>query len=72
MAAHSAAAHRAGVSYEVVEALRRGEPLPDPRLHALSVFTSTVNHLAATEVDAAFREFAWEKPKVTWTAAAVA
>lgn len=35
MAAHSAGATMAGIAPEVLEALRRGEPLPDARLEAL-------------------------------------
>ena len=109
MAAHSAGAHRVGASDGMVEALRCGEPLPDPRLHALSTFTRAVvrtrgrvgedevqrfldagfekahvlevlvavamktlsnftNHLAATEVNEVFKDFAWEKPEVAGTA----
>jgi uncharacterized peroxidase-related enzyme len=39
VAAHSTVARVQGVPLEVVESLRTGVPVPDPRLEALSVFT---------------------------------
>lgn len=42
VAAHSAGARRVGVSPEVVDALRRGETLPDARLEAVRSFARAV------------------------------
>lgn len=42
MAAHSVVARGAGASDDVVDALREGEPIPDPRLEALRSFTTSV------------------------------
>ncbi|MEA1053250.1 carboxymuconolactone decarboxylase family protein [Lamprobacter modestohalophilus] len=42
MGAHSVLADMAGVPKAVTEALREGQPLPDPRLEALRRFTTAV------------------------------
>lgn len=42
MAAHSVVARGAGAADEVVDALRDGEPIPDPRLEALRSFTTSM------------------------------
>jgi alkylhydroperoxidase family enzyme len=101
--AHTGLAKLDAVPDDVVEALREGTPVADPKLEALRTFTVQVvrergwvrdddvqsfldagytrqhilevilgmahkvisnytNHLAKTPVDAAFKEFAWEKP----------
>lgn len=56
MAAHSVFADANGVPGDVVEALRAGKPLPDPRLHALHEFTATLlrtrGHVSAEQTDA--------------------
>ena len=39
MAAHSAVADMAGVPSEVTDAIRAGDTIPDPELHALAEFT---------------------------------
>jgi uncharacterized peroxidase-related enzyme len=42
VAAHSAAADKAKAPAEVTDALRNGEPVPDPRLDALATFATTM------------------------------
>jgi uncharacterized peroxidase-related enzyme len=42
VAAHSKVAEGAGMDHDVLNALRAGETLPDPRLNALAQFTRTV------------------------------
>ncbi len=42
MAAHSAVATMVKVGEEVVQALRNGKPIPDERLEALRIFTSSI------------------------------
>lgn len=44
VAAHSGRAKKAGMDEGVLEALRAGDPLPDPRLDALAGFTWAVVH----------------------------
>jgi len=67
MAAHSVVASGAGASDEVVEALRRGEPIADARLEALRAFTASVveNRGWIPEEDlAAFLDAGFEKAQV--------
>lgn len=58
MAAHSAGAMMAGIGPEVLEGLRRGEPLPDARLEALRRTTDRLvtarGWISPEEVDAFF------------------
>lgn len=103
MAGHTGVAKMVDAPEGVVEALRAGTELPDPRLDALSRFTRSIvrergwvssdavqefldagyakatvlevllgvamktlsnytNHIAGTELDEAFRDFAWRRP----------
>ena len=42
VAAHTGGATRAGAPKEAIEAIRTGQPIPDPRLQALSKFCATL------------------------------
>jgi uncharacterized peroxidase-related enzyme len=57
MAAHSTLAAMQRVPVDVIEALRTGEPLPDPRLEALAVFTRKVVQEAGWVSPADVRSF---------------
>jgi uncharacterized peroxidase-related enzyme len=65
MAAHSALAKQAGMGDEVLAALRAGETLDDPRLHALSELTRSVvrndGHPGADRVQA-FHDVGFAEP----------
>lgn len=43
MAAHTSISQGAGVPAEVIESLRTGKPIADPKLEALRIFTAVVN-----------------------------
>lgn len=55
--AHTGTAKMAGVDDGVIEAVRRGEPLPDPRLEALRSFTQAMVRERGWVSDEAVRAF---------------
>ena len=57
MAAHTAVSKRAGVDHTIIEALRNGTPIADPKLEALRTFAIIVNESRGWATEEQIDEF---------------